>query len=175
MLSRHEPRTQPPCCEEAQAVTLVRTHWSVGPMIPLIAPAEHPADSKCMKTPLGAFSFPHLNQAQPFEAFHLRLDITKLSVFLIPEIMNIIKWLLFYTTEFVPQQEVAETASHSISSSRTETSFLLAFLFTGLWDHLFSVLLTKNLGLPWSRFTHVDPFISTCGCTGSLLLHGGFL
>ena len=108
--------------------------------------------------------------------------------------MNIIKWLLFYTTEFVPQQEVAGPKphilflffffnfylfifSHSVSSSRTETSFLLAFLFTGLWDHLFSVLLTKNLGLPLSRFIHVDPFIFNFifGSTGSLLPHGSFL
>lgn len=113
-------QNQRPCCEEAQAVmlvrtrdiTLVRTRWSIGSMILLIAPAELPADSKCMKTPLGVFSFRHLSQAQPFEAVHLRLDITKLSVFLIPETMNIIKWLLFYTTEFVPQQEVAGTEPH---------------------------------------------------------------
>ena len=109
-------------------------------MIPLIAPAEHPADSKCMKTPLGAFSFPHLIQAQPFEAFHLRLDITKLSVFLIPEIMNIIKWLLFYTTEFVPQQEVAETEPH------------ILFLLPGLKLLFFWLFSSLVSGTTYSQF-----------------------
>ena len=195
MLSHHEPRTQLPCCEEAQAVTLVRTHWSIGSMSLLIAPAELPADSKYMKTPLGAFGFRHLSQAQPFEAFHLRLDITKLSVFLDPRNHEHNKMVVVLYHWVCPTARSSWTQashsvsfffffnfylfifSHSVSSSRTETSFLLAFLFTGLWDHLFSVLLTKNLGLPLSRFIHVDPFIFNFifGSTGSLLLHGSFL
>lgn len=51
--------------------------------------------------------------------------------------------------------------SPSVSSSRTEN--FLVFLFTGLWDHPYSVLLTKyHLGLLlWTRLIHADIRLDT--------------
>lgn len=148
-------RTRPPCCEEAQAVTLegpsdtdLVNSPSRGPAAGHTRGRRHPWVTR---PPAGELTLAFC--ICPREAAAITVPRSRPcgapSKHPVPEVENIVQWCLLYSAEFALHRGVTGTCPHIPVHLPGLKTFFLAFLLTGLWDPSCLALLQ---GIIWVFF-----------------------